>query len=97
MPKIETTSKVSLKLPSRINLGRRGARVPPTLSPERAKSCVRRNVKPKQTFVMSVIEATYPYEKTFCWQEEKSKRKKERTEMKGGKSENIWNLSVCNF
>ena len=28
MSKIETTSKVSLKLPSRINLGRRGARVP---------------------------------------------------------------------
>ena len=26
MSKIETTSKVSLKLPSRINLGRRGAR-----------------------------------------------------------------------
>ena len=46
---------------------------------------------------MPVIEATYPYEKTFCRQEEKSKRKKERTEIKGGKSENIWNLSVCNF
>ena len=28
MSKIESTSKVSLKLPSRINLGRQGARVP---------------------------------------------------------------------